>query len=157
MYCIDCLVYCSPTGESTLHSLYKHSHVSWPMLYQMMVRLLASFVGRPHCPLPPLTAMSEDGLVSLQALVEGLVLEVHITGQTSSNTPPSPSTDQNPVSEDKETEGECPVMKWFHIEPAPLVELYTKFGSDVRACVNMHTCVYSIYSRPMSAFTLDLE
>lgn len=108
------------------------------MLYRMMVRLLASFVGRPHCPLSFLTAMSEDGLVSLQALVEGLVLEVHITGQTSSDAPSSSSTDQNPVSEDKETEGECPVMKWFHIEPAPLVELYTKFGSDVSSCKHVH-------------------
>lgn len=99
----------------------------------MMVRVrIHTMFGSSY--VPP-SAMSEEGLVSLQALVEGMVLEVHITGQTTqplspTGQPISPDT-KDATNEDTAPTEQSNLLKWFHIEPAPLVELYTRYGSDV--------------------------
>ncbi len=84
----------------------------------------------------PHAALSEDGLVSLQTQVEGMVLEVHVTETPSTPLTPGrepPSNKDAPLS-NKDTPPntkESPVLQWFHIEPAPLVELYSRYGSNV--------------------------
>ena len=98
--------------------------------------------------------------MSLQTLVEGMVLEVHITEIPAAPltpgkdplTPTKTGGDEGTITEGAITEGptkepreESIVLKWFHIEPAPLVELYTRFGSDVRQeCVCV--CVWCVDS-----------
>ncbi len=98
--------------------------------------------------------------MSLQTLVEGMVLEVHITEIPAAPltpgkdplTPTKTGGDEGTITEGTITEGptiepreESIVLKWFHIEPAPLVELYTRFGSDVRQeCVCV--CVWCVDS-----------
>lgn len=62
---------------------------------------------------PPSGTLPEEGLVALQSLVEGMVLEVHIVGQISSNK----------VIDD-------PAATCCQLQ-TPLVELYTQFGSQV--------------------------
>jgi len=112
-------------------------------------------------------ALSEEGLVTLQSLVEGMILEVHITGHsnapvspnlikteppsdspTSPDEPPSSDADQTTteVAEPEASEKtEKALLKWFHIPPTPLVELYTKFGSDVsKYTTDMH--LYNSYT-----------
>ena len=81
--------------------------------------------------------MSEEGLVCLQSLVEGVVLEVHITGNTTTS-PPKPMDQTSPVktespgsdSPSDELEDSA-VQQCFRVPPAPLVELYMQFGTQV--------------------------
>lgn len=79
--------------------------------------------------------MSEEGLVCLQSLVEGVVLEVHITGNTTisiskSSDQTSPVKTEDPGSPTDELVDSA-IQKCFRVPPAPLVELYMQFGTQV--------------------------
>lgn len=71
--------------------------------------------------------MSEEGLLALQSLLEGMMLEVHITGWAATADDSSTLTvAQLEASQTGDSE-EDPVTK----SSLPMVELYTQFGSQV--------------------------
>ena len=72
--------------------------------------------------------MNEEGLLALQSLLEGMMLEVHITGWAATADDSSTLTvAQLEASQTGDCE-ELPVTKFS----LPMVELYTQFGSQVR-------------------------
>lgn len=74
------------------------------------------------------TAMCEEGLLALQSLLEGMMLEVHITGWAATADDSSTLTVAEVEASQTDDNGETPMTK----ASLPMVELYTQFGSQVR-------------------------
>ena len=99
--------------------------------------------------LPPLV-LCEEGLLVLQSLLEGMMLEVHITGwaatahDKSALTVAQVEASQTAAAAGGE-EGDTPHSPSQHDKTTlPMVELYTQFGSQVTNLYVFNRCVCNI-------------
>ncbi len=112
-----------------------------------MVEILSIFILMYSLSLPPLV-LCEDGLLVLQSLLEGMMLEVHITGwaatahDKSALTVAQVEASQTAAAvageEGEDTPNSPPSQQ--DKTTLPMVELYTQFGSQV-SCVYMYNCI----------------